>query len=109
MNKLENNNIIIEVNEHGAELNKLFSKKHNLDYLWKGDSKYWGRKAPVLFPIVGKLKDNKTVIDGETFSMGQHGFARDSEFSLVNVTEKSLTYSLLSNDETKRSFLMILT
>lgn len=104
MSKLENNNLIVEVNENGAELDKLFSKKHNLDFLWSGDSKYWGRKAPVLFPIVGRLKDNETVIDGKPYNMNQHGFARDCVFKLINEEKNNVTYSLVANDDTKKRF-----
>lgn len=104
MSKLENNSLVIEINEHGAELNKIFSKKYNMDFLWNGDSKYWGRKAPVLFPIVGRLKDNETIIDGKIYNMNQHGFARDCDFKLINEDKNNVTYSLISNEETKRRF-----
>lgn len=104
MTKLENNSLIIEVNEHGAELNKIFSKNHNLNFLWYGDSKYWGRKAPVLFPIVGRLKDNETIINGKAYNMNQHGFARDCNFKLIKEEKNSVTYSLTANEETKKKF-----
>ncbi|MBK5239996.1 MAG: aldose 1-epimerase family protein [Clostridium sp.] len=104
MNKLENSNLIIEINEHGAELNKLFSKKHNIDFLWSGDSKYWGRKSPVLFPIVGRLKDNETIIEDQIYNMNQHGFARDCTFKLINESTSSITYSLIANEETTKKF-----
>lgn len=104
LEKLENDNLIIEICDFGAELSTLYSKKHDKDLLWCGDAKYWGRKSPVLFPIVGKLKDNETIIDNNTYSMGQHGFARDCKFNLISKTNKSLTYSLLANEETKTKF-----
>ena len=104
MIKLENEQIIIEVNEAGAELNKLYSKKYNLDFLWCGDSKYWGRKSPVLFPIVGRLKDNETYIENEIFKMGQHGFARDSIFKLIDTTNSSVTFSLASKESSMENF-----
>lgn len=63
MNRLENSNLIIEVSEFGAELSRLYSKKYDKDFLWCGNSKYWGRKSPVLFPIVGRLKDNGIIIE----------------------------------------------
>lgn len=104
MSKLENDNLIVEINKHGAELDRLFSKKHNLDFLWSGDSKYWGRKAPVLFPIVGRLKDNETLIDGKLYNMSQHGFARDCDFKLIKEDNTNVTYSLFSNDDIKKRF-----
>lgn len=104
MSKLENDKLVVEVNGHGAELNKIFSKKHKFDFLWRGDSNYWGRKAPVLFPIVGKLKDNETIINDKVYNMNQHGFARDCNFKLINETKTSVTYSLISNEDTKKRF-----
>lgn len=102
--RLENSSLAIEICDFGAELSKLYSKKYNMDFLWNGDSKYWGRKSPVLFPIVGRLKDNEAIIDEKTYVINQHGFARDNEFKLTNKTKKSLTYSLLANEETKKKF-----
>ncbi|MBU3142020.1 aldose 1-epimerase family protein [Clostridium sp. CF012] len=104
MNRLENSSLIIEVNEHGAELNKLFSKKHNIDFLWCGDSKFWGRKSPILFPIVGRLKDNEAIIDDKIYNMNQHGFARDCTFELINESKNSITYSFIANEETQKKF-----
>ena len=101
---LENSSLIIEVNEHGAELHKLFSKKHNLDFLWSGDSTYWGRKSPILFPIVGRLKNDETIIDDKLYNMNQHGFARDCTFKLIKSVKNSLTFSLIANEETKTRF-----
>ena len=83
MQLLENNNLIIQVKDIGAELCRIFSKKDNTEYLWNGDSKYWGRHSPILFPIVGRLKDNETIIDNSLYKMNQHGFARDMNFELV--------------------------
>ena len=104
ISRLENSGLIIEVNEHGAELNKLFSKKHNIDFLWCGDSKFWGRNAPILFPIVGRLKDNEAIIDDKIYNMNQHGFARDCTFKLINESKNSITYSFIANEESKKKF-----
>lgn len=58
---------------------------------------YWKRHFPVLFPIVGKLKQNKTIINGRTYEMGQHGFARDMEFEPVTKLDNFHSYVLRSN------------
>ena len=104
MNKLENSKMLIQINNHGAELSRIFSKENNKEYLWNGDSKYWGRYSPVLFPIVGKLNDNETYINGQRCEMGQHGFARDMEFELVSKTDNRVEYSLMYNDETLKKY-----
>lgn len=104
MNKLENNNLIIEIKNNGAELTRIYSKSKNIDFLWNANNKYWGRHSPILFPIVGRLKDNETIINKNVYSMTQHGFARDMYFDLISQDENSLTYKLESNDTTKSKY-----
>ncbi|MGX4599892.1 aldose 1-epimerase family protein [Faecalimicrobium sp. JNUCC 81] len=104
MNKLQNDYLIIESKKSGAELTRIYSKKQSKDILWSGDSKYWGRQSPVLFPIVGKLIDNKTTIEGNTYSMSQHGFARDLDFEVLDSTENFISYILKSNSDTKKMY-----
>lgn len=65
----------------GAELTSI--KLNGKEKLHQGEQ-YWNRQAPVLFPIVGKLKDDKTIINNDTFKMSQHGFARDMEFEKIS-------------------------
>lgn len=97
---LENDILKIAVDTHGAELSSIYNKKENKEMLWQGDPKYWGRKSPVLFPVVGKYRDCKTAYNGKEYTLGQHGFARDSEFALVEQTENRLAFELTSNEET---------
>ncbi|WP_042274156.1 aldose 1-epimerase family protein, partial [[Clostridium] dakarense] len=104
MNKLQNDYLIIESKKSGAELTRIYSKKQSKDILWSGDSKFWGRQSPVLFPIVGKLIDNKTTIECNTYSMNQHGFARDLEFEILDTSDNSISYILKSNDDIKKLY-----
>lgn len=104
MNKLQNDYLIIESKKSGAELTRIYSKKQSKDILWSGDSKYWGRQSPVLFPIVGKLIDNKTTIEGNTYSMSQHGFARDLDFEVLDTSDNSISYILKSNYNTEKLY-----
>ena len=55
MRTLENEYLIVEVNDAGAELSRVYDKKKEREVLWNADAKYWGRHAPILFPFVGKL------------------------------------------------------
>lgn len=68
----------ISVSKIGAELQSIVA--NGRQYLWQGDPEFWGRRAPILFPIVGKLSDDKLRINGHEYTMKQHGFARDTEF-----------------------------
>jgi galactose mutarotase-like enzyme len=98
---IENNQLKATIAEHGAELTSLIVKKSNVEYLWQADPAHWGRHAPVLFPIVGKLKDDQYEYQGKSYKMGQHGFARDRDFTLSKKTDTSLVLSLKSDDESR--------
>lgn len=74
------------------------------DYLWCGDSAFWGRHSPVLFPFVGKVKDGKYRYKGVEYTMGQHGFARDMEFAFVSRTEDEIWFALESDKETLKKY-----
>ncbi|MFK5880315.1 MAG: aldose 1-epimerase family protein [Flavobacteriaceae bacterium] len=102
--KLENDDILIEVKCIGAELTRIYSKSTKLDYLWEGDSNYWNRQSPVLFPIVGLLKDKKYIVDGVEYELPQHGFVRDSEFRIIQQKKDLVTFELLSTKETLKIY-----
>lgn len=68
----------IQVSTHGAELQSLAANCR--EYLWQGNPVFWGRRAPILFPIVGRLANDTFRIEGKEYTMKQHGFARDAEF-----------------------------
>ncbi|MCR8746081.1 aldose 1-epimerase family protein [Romboutsia lituseburensis] len=104
MNILENENLIVESKNFGAEITRIFSKKANKEILWNGDSKFWGRHSPILFPLVGRLKDNETLIENDLYHMSQHGFARDMFFDILNSTQDSITYKLSSNKDSKKLY-----
>lgn len=96
---LENDFLKISVDTHGAELSSIFNKKAGKEMLWHGDPQFWGRKSPVLFPVVGKYKNGKTTYNRKEYALGQHGFARDSEFALVEQNDSKLVFALESNED----------
>lgn len=87
----------------GAELISL-KGKDGFEYLWTGDEKYWDGHAPVLFPIVGALRNGRVNIGSGSYEMRQHGFARFCEFSFVNGTETGLSLKLEADEQTKSSY-----
>ena len=97
---LENDKICIEIDSHGAELKSLVKKETGAEYMWCADTKYWGRTSPVLFPFVGNVSGKQYRTKGKTFDMGQHGFARDMEFTLESQTDNEIWFVLRSNEET---------
>ena len=74
------------------------------EYLWVGDPEYWREHAPVLFPIVGALRENHTRIDGQWYEMTRHGFAKRMEFALKEQGEDYLALSLEASGETRAMY-----
>lgn len=92
-----NNHLLgIAVSSSGAELRQFIRRRDNTELLWQGDPAHWARRAPVLFPIVGRLKGDQFTYRDQTYPMSQHGFARDAAFELVERDEHSLVYELHS-------------
>ena len=90
----------IKSKKQGAELTSI--KFNGKEMLHQGE--IWNRHAPILFPIVGKLKNNETIINGKTYHMGQHGFARDEEFVELEKNDVEHKYLLESSEETLKMF-----
>lgn len=102
--RLENENFKAELSESGAELTSLKSKNTDNEYIWTANSSYWGRHAPILFPIVGKVKDNKYRIADKVYNLSQHGFARDMEFEVEDNASDRAVFKLVWNDETLEKY-----
>lgn len=101
---IENESLVARFKAGGGELTSLKGKETGIEYLWQADPAFWGRHAPVLFPIVGSLKDNQYRYQGQSYTMSQHGFARDQEFTLVEQTATSLSLKLTSSAVTKEVY-----
>ena len=91
-----------QISTLGAECISL--KKNGQEYLWQANPDIWGRHAPVLFPIVGRLKDNQYTYQGKSYAMGQHGFARDRNFELTEKTDRKLTMILKADETSKKVY-----
>lgn len=100
---ISNSTLSASIKHSGAEL---FSLKDNQDkeYIWEGNPDFWGKHSPVLFPIVGTLKDNTYTINGKEYQLPRHGFARDMDFQLIEKTENSAVFSLKSDAETLKKY-----
>ncbi|WP_028402764.1 aldose 1-epimerase family protein [Ectobacillus panaciterrae] len=101
---IANEHLRICVSKIGAELTSVRSKSDDTEYIWQADPAYWKRHAPVLFPIVGRLVENTYYVNGRSYTLPQHGFARDSMFELTDETKDSLTYRLASNEDTMQIY-----
>ncbi len=99
---LKNGNSSAVIASKGAELKSYVADGKAL--MWCGDEKYWGKTSPFLFPMIGNLKNGKTVINGKEYSISKHGFARDNEFIVESNTEKTAVFSFESNPDTLKSY-----
>ncbi|MDF7636888.1 aldose 1-epimerase family protein [Leuconostocaceae bacterium ESL0958] len=101
---LENDQLKVTLNPFGAELTAVYNKMADLEYIWYGDPKYWGRHAPNLFPIVGRLQGDQYRLAGQTYYMNQHGFARNMTFDVVSQSNDSVRFRLTDSESTWRIY-----
>ncbi len=97
---LKNEILRIKINPLGAELQSVYNMDAKLEYLWNADPAHWAKHSPVLFPIVGQLRDNSYQYKGKNYSLLRHGFARNMEFAIEHSDDNSAIFSLSSNEDT---------
>ena len=100
---LTNGKITAILRDFGAELISL-KDEAGTEYLWQGDPVYWSGQAPVLFPIVGCLREGKAQAFGKPCSMKRHGIARKRTFRLVQQDDSSISFSLRADEESLRDY-----
>lgn len=100
---ISNSYLTAKINHFGAELFSL-KNKNNKEYIWDGNPEFWGKHSPILFPIVGTLKNNSYLYNDTEYHLSRHGFARDMEFELVRKEPNYVTFSLHSNLETLKIY-----
>ncbi|SNR24837.1 aldose 1-epimerase family protein [Puniceibacterium sediminis] len=81
LTRIQSSDLSMTITDLGAEAQSLRTADGR-ELLWHGDAKWWGGRAPVLFPIVGRAPDNRIAVGGFQAEMAQHGFARRSVFTL---------------------------
>jgi len=102
---IKNDFLQVSVNQKGAELFSIKSVLTGEEYMWEPDPAIWESTSPVLFPIIGCLKDDSYIYDGKQYSLPRHGFIRGNEnLILENQTQSSLTFSLEYSDETLKIY-----
>lgn len=102
---VENHRIAISVTETGAELASLINLDSGREYIWQADPEVWGSHAPVLFPIIGMLKDGKTTIDGEEYRIPKHGMVRNNDaLELFYHSDDRITFRMCWSEETLKTY-----
>lgn len=104
MLEIANDYLQVRLSAEGAELQSIIRKDNQLEYLWSGDPAFWGKKSPILFPIVGGLKENTYRYKGQAYQLGRHGFARDMTFTVTRHTANSINFSLRDNENTLQHY-----
>ncbi len=99
---LTNGILTAGISQIGAELKSL--KKDGYEYIWSGDPRVWSGTAPVLFPTLCALKDDKYILEGKTYEMPKHGFVRGQEFAVESVTDTSVTLLYTHNAQTLQMY-----
>lgn len=102
--QIGNEKITIQIDSVGAELKSLKRVDTGTEYMWEGNPAFWKRTSPVLFPLVGGLKNGEYLHDGRCYRMGQHGFARDRQFQLKSQTNREIWFALESDEESLQEY-----
>lgn len=89
-------------NALGAELISLKTEKR--EYIWNGNPDFWGKHSPILFPIVGALKDDTFFYQNKTYQLPRHGFAREKQFEVIEHKEDKIVFSLKNDAETLKIY-----
>lgn len=101
---IENEHFKAVFDTKGAELQRVIGVDSQASFLWNGNPTYWGKFSPVLFPIIGALKNNQYEYEGQIYSLPRHGFARDLEFSVNQVNEHEILFTTNHNEETLKVY-----
>lgn len=97
---IQNDFLTVVIADLGAELMSIKDKDGH-EYLWQGDAKYWSGRAPIMFPICGRLFNGEYTYLGKTYTLPNHGFARKSIFTLKSASRDFVTLELCANEETR--------
>lgn len=98
---IKNELFTVVIDSKGAELSSMKSTASGTEYVWQANPSVWARHAPILFPIVGRLKDKTYTVGGKEYTITQHGFGRDLEFACTAQTDTSIDFTLTPNDYTR--------
>lgn len=101
---IKNEYLTVGVKEYGCELASIKSNKNGREYLWQGDESIWYGQAPILFPIVGRLFDDKYSLNGTEYTLAKHGFARKTEWKPLEKEAEKMSFILSESEATLKSF-----
>lgn len=101
---IENKILKATVDTSGAQLQSIYSKATETEYLWQGDPAYWAGRAYNLFPTIGRMYKNTYTYDGNEYSLRCHGIARYRAFQLTDRTATKLTFRLTEDEDSLKEY-----
>ncbi|MEN9684412.1 MAG: hypothetical protein RLZZ28_198, partial [Bacteroidota bacterium] len=104
MFEISNQVLTVTLSPKGAELQSIYHRANQLEYLWDANPAFWSKKSPVLFPIVGGLKNNSYTFQGKSYQLSRHGFAREKDFAVTAQSTNSISFTLIADQETKKVY-----
>lgn len=104
MISIANEHIVVSFVTKGAELQSIKGVHSDTEFLWNGDPSFWAKFSPVLFPIIGALKNDTYFFEGKSYTLPRHGFAREMEFDFEKINEHQILFTLHHNEQTLKVF-----
>src|SRR5688572_1063101 len=101
---IANGILTAKIKQHGAELFSLYNHQNAQEYMWSADPAYWAKTSPVLFPIVGALKNNEYIYAGKRYNLPRHGFARDRMFEVEEQSNDRIVFLLKADDASMKVY-----
>ena len=102
--KIENDFLTCEIDDMGAQLHSLKLKENGKEYIWQGNPDIWYGQAPVLFPVIGQLINDKYFYNGVEYTMPKHGLARKLLFNVKECEGAKAVFSLESDENTLKNY-----
>ncbi len=99
---LKNNELTVQISDEGAQIFSVL--RGDCEYIWQADAKYWAGRTPLMFPICGRFFGTKYTHEGKEYSMGTHGFARHSTFSVLSANDTEIVLTLSENKYTLEQY-----
>lgn len=101
---LESKFLTARFKRRGAELCSIRSNLTGTEFIWQADPAHWAKHAPILFPVVGRLRDDTYTLKGKTYHLPQHGFAREMDFGVIEHSSETLDFELRASEDTKKKY-----
>lgn len=101
---IENDYLRVGVKEFGCELTSVISKETGSEFIWQGNPDIWSGQSPILFPIIGRLIDDRFTFKSKEYEMPKHGFARRMPWKLHSKNDESISFILSETEDTLKAY-----